>query len=101
MCDWDDAEAREALVDALARDGHAALAVLEGRELTKAVAQAADLLATIIGQDIETRADGTFAIARRLAPDRVVSTVDLEARHGHKSNAQRFDGSKGHIEVPP
>jgi hypothetical protein len=100
-CDWDDAEAREQLVDALARDGHAALAVLEGRELTDGVAEAAELLATVIGQDIETRDEGTFAIAGRVAPDRVISAVDPEARHGHKSTSQRFDGYKGHIACDP
>jgi hypothetical protein len=101
VCDWDDAEAREQLVDALARDGHAALGVLEGRELTDGVAQAAELLATVIGQDIETRDDGTFAIARRVAPDRVISTEDPEARHGRKTSARRFDGYKGHVAVDP
>jgi hypothetical protein len=88
-------------VDALVGDADAALGVLEGRELTEAVAQAADLLATVIGQDIETRADGTCAIAGRVAPDRAVFAVECEARHGHKSNAQRFDGYKGHIACDP
>src|SRR5271166_1150204 len=32
-CDWDDATARDALVDALARDGYALLARLDGRTL--------------------------------------------------------------------
>lgn len=27
---------------------------------------------------------------------RIISTVDLEMRHGRKSNAQRFDGYKLH-----
>jgi hypothetical protein len=88
-------------VDALARDGPAALALLEGRELADEVAQAAELLATVIGQDIETRDDGTSALACRVAPDRVVSAVDYEARHGRKTASQRFDGYKGHIAADP
>jgi hypothetical protein len=100
-CDWDDAAAREALVEALVRDGYAALAVLEGRELADEVAEAAELLPTFIGQDIEQREDGTFAIARRVAADRVVSTVDCEARHGRKTTSQRSDGCKGHVAVDP
>jgi hypothetical protein len=32
-CDWDDRKAREALVDALVRDAHAALDALDGHEL--------------------------------------------------------------------
>jgi Transposase DDE domain/Transposase domain (DUF772) len=100
-CNWDDAAAREALVDALARDGYAVLALVDGRELTEAVSQAAALLATVLGQDLEKRDDGVFRIARRIAADRVISTVDTEARHGHKTAARGFDGYKGHIAVDP
>lgn len=101
VCDWDDAEAREALVDALARDGYALLALLDGRELSEPVKSAAALLATVLGQDLEQREDGIFRIARRVAPDRVISTVDPEARHGHKTAARGFDGYKGHIAIDP
>jgi hypothetical protein len=38
-----------------------------------------------------------FRIARRVARDRVISTVDPQARHGHKTAARGFDGYKGHI----
>jgi hypothetical protein len=100
-CDWDDAEAREALVDALARDAYAALACLDSRELTDEVQKAGELVATVVGQDLEQREDGLFRIARRVAPDRVVSTVDPEARHGHKTSARGFDGYKGHISIDP
>ena len=100
-CDWDDAVAREALVDALARDANTILAMLEGRELTPDVAQAARLMATVVGQDLEQREDGRFYIARRVAKDRVISTVDPEARHGHKTAARSFDGYKGHIAIDP
>lgn len=100
-CDWDDDAAREALVDALARDGRAVLAVLDGRELGDAIKRAATLLATVMGQDLEQREDGMFRIARRVAPDRVISTVDPEARHGHKTASRGFDGYKGHIAIDP
>lgn len=100
-CDWDDEAAREALVDALARDGYALLALLDGRELVVEVQQAATLLATVLGQDLETTEDGRFRIARRVAPDRIISTVDPEARHGHKTAARGFDGYKGHVSIDP
>jgi Transposase DDE domain/Transposase domain (DUF772) len=100
-CDWDDAAAREALIDALARDGYALLALLDGRELSGPVKQVAALLATVLGQDLEQRDDGVFRIARRVAADRVISTVDPEARHGHKTASRGFDGYKGHIAVDP
>ena len=100
-CDWDDAEAREALIDALVRDGLAALRLLEERELSVPLAEACALLATVIGQDIEQHPDGRFRIARRVAPDRVISTVDPEARHGHKTSSRGFDGYKGHAAADP
>jgi hypothetical protein len=36
-----------------------------------------------------------------VAKDRVISTVDPEARHGHKSKARRFDGFKLHLSLDP
>jgi hypothetical protein len=101
VCDWDDREAREAVVDALARDGYALLAALDGRVLQDALRQASELLLTVTGQDLEKSEDGVFRIARRVAPDRVISTVDPQARHGHKTDARRFDGYKGHIAIDP
>lgn len=99
--DWDDAEAREALIDSRAKDGFGCLATLADRQLSEPVADAAQLLATVLGQDLEQRADGTFGIACKVAPDRVISTVDPEARHGHKTAARGFDGYKGHLAVDP
>jgi len=100
-CDWDDVQAREVLVDALARDAYAILAALDERTLTSEVMQAAKLVATVVGQDLEQRDDGMFRIARRVTKDRVISTVDPEARHGHKTAARGFDGYKGHIAIDP
>jgi hypothetical protein len=104
-CDYDDPAAREELVDALARDARAVLGVLEGRKLDpeadRELAQAAGLLAAVTGQDLEQDEAGVFAIARRVAPDRVISTVDPDARHGHKTSARGFDGYKGHVAVDP
>jgi hypothetical protein len=99
--DWDDAEAREALIDSRARDARACRALLDGRALSAEVAEAAALVATILGQDLEETADGTLRIARRVAPGRVISTVDPEARHGHKTSARDFDGYKGHVALDP
>jgi Transposase DDE domain/Transposase domain (DUF772) len=101
VCDWDDPQAREQLVDALFRDGYRALHALRGLKLGPEVAKAAELLATVIGQDIAETADGRFVIAQGVAPDRVISVVDPQARHGHKSNARGFDGYKGHVAIDP
>ncbi len=100
--DWDDQAAREALVDSRARDGYALLAVLDGRDdLAEPVGQAMQLLATVLGQDLETGEDGVLRIARKVAADRVISTVDPQARHGHKTSHRGFDGYKAHIAVDP
>lgn len=103
VCDYDDPAARSALVDALAKDAHALLSVLDGRELAESIARAGELLATVVGQDLEQDPDrpGVFRIARRVAKDRTISTVDPEARHGHKTSARGFDGYKGHVAIDP
>jgi hypothetical protein len=101
VIDWDDRAAREQLIDRCAKDAHACLRVLDGRELDEAVGQAAELLATVVGQDLDRGEDGVFRIARRVAKDRVISTVDPAARHGHKTAARGFDGYKGHAAADP
>lgn len=100
-CDWDDEAARETLVDALARDAYAALALLDGMELSATVAEAAKLVAAVVAQDLEENEGGLFRIARRVAKDRIISVVDPEARHGHKTAARGFDGYKGHVSIDP
>jgi hypothetical protein len=101
VIDWDDKTAREALVDSRARDGYALLAALDGQQVPDVVGQAVRLLATVLGQDLETGPDGVLRIARKVAPDRVISTVDPQARHGHKTNHRGFDGYKGHLAIDP
>jgi len=102
VCDWEDAASRAALIDALAVDATALLTALEGEPLEPPLAEAAVLLATLLGQDLERDdGDGTFRIARRVAPERVISTVDPDARHGHKTRARSFDGYKGHVALDP
>jgi DDE family transposase/transposase-like protein DUF772 len=100
-CDWDDPAEREALVDALVADALAALGALEGQPLPAAAAEAAQLLALVAGRDVDEGGDGVFRIARKTARDRVISTVDIAARHGHKSRHRRFDGYKAHLSVDP
>jgi hypothetical protein len=100
VCDYDDRAAREALVDALARDAMALVDALDGRTLDTEVDKAARLLATVVGQDLD-EVDGVFRVAHRVARDRVISTVDPDARHGHKTSARGFDGYKGHLALDP
>jgi hypothetical protein len=76
------------------------LALLDGRQLDDQVGAAARLLASVLGQDIVIDG-GVFRIACKVATDRVISTVDPDARHGHKTQARGFDGDKGHIALDP
>jgi hypothetical protein len=101
VCDYDDSAARQALVDALAKDAMALLGALDGCTLDGPLTQAGELLATLVGQDLDEGVDGVFRIARRVAKDRVISTVDPGARHGHKTSARGFDGYKGHVAIDP
>jgi hypothetical protein len=98
--DWDDREAQAQLIDSRAKDAYACLALLDGEEHDDALKEALALLATVVGQDLE-EVDGTLRIARRVAKDRVISTVDPEARHGHKTSARSFDGFKAHAAIDP
>src|SRR3954447_25869937 len=103
---WTDPDARAALVDALVTDAHRLLGHLPAQELGPRAAEAVALLALIAGQDVEPAedsdgTDGRWRIAQRVAEDRVISTVDPDARHAHKTVHRRIDGFKGHIEGEP
>jgi hypothetical protein len=78
-CDWTD---REQLVDALVGDAYRAHFALRDQRLDERTAEAAMLLATVTGQDIQETDDGRFRIFEGTAPDRVISTVDPEAATG-------------------
>ena len=80
------------LVDALVGDAHRLLGHLPDQDLGPKAAEAVALLALIAGQDVEPvdgsdGTDGRWRIAQRVAPDRVISTVDPDARHAHKTRA--------------
>ena len=84
--DWDDPAAEGRLVSALVNDANALVAALQDRDLDERAASALALLALVAGQDVEPAegsdgTDGRWRIARKVAEDRVISTVDPEARH--------------------
>ncbi len=103
---WDDPAARDGLVSALVNDALAVLAALQAVELTGQQQETVALLALVAGQDVEPAegsdgTDGRWRIARKVAPDRVISTVDPDARHAHKSREKKQDGFKGHAVIEP
>ena len=103
VCDWGDPDERAWLIDDLVSDARAVLDALDGSQLSDEQARAAALLAVVAGQDVEAdpKVPGRWRIARRVAPGRVISTVDPEARHARKSRSQRRDGYKAHICAEP
>jgi DDE family transposase len=103
---WDDPDARGQLVDALVTDAHRLLGQLPDQESGSRAGQAVALLALIAGQDVEPAddsdgTDGRWRIARRVASGRVISTVDPDTRHVHKSWSRRQDGFKAHLAIEP
>ena len=104
--DWDDPAAKDTLVSALVSDANAVVAALEGRDLDERAASALALLALVAGQDVEPAegsdgTDGRWRIARQVAGDRVISTVDPDARHTRKSPEARRDGYRAHLAADP
>ena len=104
--DWDDPAAKEALVSALVNDANALVDAFKDAELGEAAASALALLALVAGQDVEPAegsdgTDGRWRIARKVAGDRVVSTVDPDARHTRKSPEARRDGYRAHVAADP
>jgi hypothetical protein len=118
---WDDPVAREELVSALVEDALALLSALDAthhdadggpdglmviQDAGGKPAEAVVLLALLAGQDVEPAdgsdgTDGRWRIARKTAPDRVISTVDIEARHAHKTREDRRDGFTAHVVAEP
>ena len=102
VCAWDDSDAKAALVSGLVNDARAIIDALDGVELDEIQADAVGLLALVAGQDVEPgNEDGTWRIAQRVAPDRVISVVDPDSRHMHKSVSTYRDGYKAHVAVEP
>jgi IS5 family transposase len=102
VCAWDDPDAKTALFTGLVNDALAVINALDGVELTGEQLNAVGLLALVAGQDVEPGdQEGTWRIARRVAPDRVISTVDPDARHMHKSVSEYRDGFKVHVAIEP
>ena len=101
-CAWDDPAARDELVTGLVNDALAILAAVDGIELDDEQQRLVGLLALVAGQDVEQGdTPGSWRIARNVAKDRLISTVDPETRHMHKSRSNYRDGFKAHIAIEP
>jgi len=100
--DWSDEDAREAFLTGIVADARRLLQVAKGAvsdhgmdsEIGRSISLAAELLCTLLVQDVKEKPDGKAEIRKGVAKDRIVSVTDPEMRHGRKSSAQRFDGHK-------
>ena len=100
--DWDDPTDIDRVVSELVQDANELVWAAEDLDLSDAQADAVALLALVAGQDVEPGdGPGRWRIARRTAPDRVISTVDVESRHVHKTQHSYRDGFKAHVAAEP
>jgi IS5 family transposase len=100
--DYEDRADIDRLVSVLVEDANELVFAAEELDLDETQADAVALLALVAGQDVEpTDRPGHWKIARRTAPDRVVSVVDPESRHVHKTTHSYRDGYKAHVAVEP
>ena len=104
--DWEDPQARDALVSALVNDANALVEAVSDAATDEQARAAVALLALVAGQDVEPAegsdgTDGRWRIARKVAADRMISTVDPDARHTRKSPESRRDGYRAHVAAEP
>ena len=93
---WSSAPERQELVSVLCTDAASVMhscANLDDPALAEAVA----LLRIVSAQDVEEDGAGGFKVREGVAKDRVISTVDTDTRHGHRSRSDRYDGYKVHL----
>ena len=95
---WASEVERQALVNGLFADACRVIIACAGITDPILVAEV-KLLATVAAQDVEDDGAGGVRVAKRVASERVISTVDPDARHGHRSRRDRYDGYKLHISV--
>ena len=106
-CDFDDPADRDRLVSELVDDANELVWAAEdlvdnGVVLSEKQADAVALLALVAGQDSNPAMGLASGVSRSgVAKDRVISTVDPEARHAHKTRRAYRDGFKGHVAAEP
>jgi Transposase domain (DUF772) len=94
-CAWGDDAARDALVTGLVTDALAIIDALPVVGLDDDQERAVALLALVAGQDVEPgEKPGEWRIARAVAKDRIVSTVDPQSRHAHSRPARIGTGTR-------
>jgi IS5 family transposase len=97
---WSSPSARAELINELCTDAATIIAGCDGVD-DQELAAHVGLLRIVAAQDVElvdTGGGGTqVRIRQGVAAERVISTVDPDARHGHRSRRDRYDGYKLHV----
>ena len=104
--DWDDKNARAALLDRIVDDADRLLKLSrrvqrqldEDSTERQRIEEASELLGQLLLQDVECTEEGV-GLKEGVSRDRIVSVHDPEMRHGHKSSSKRFDGHKMSVAV--
>jgi transposase len=104
--DWTSPQARQQFLAEIVADADGLLGVVRGTRADlaadstadKELVLAAEVLARVLGQDLERDENGPH-LKQGVARDRLVSVHDPEMRHGRKSSSHRFDGHKAQVAV--
>jgi len=105
--DWDDAKAREALLQTLVSDIKSLLELANQHKQHlsnddpnyEKLFESINLLSDLFHQDIEENDTSKATVKQEVSRDRIMSVHDPEMRHGRKSKSKRFDGHKGTVAV--
>ncbi len=101
--DYSDDNEKSSCITELIQDANVLISAGAELELSDSQQDAIGLLGLVAGQDVEVidEITGRFAIAKKVARDRIISSVDPTSRHSHKSRSSYINGFKGHISVEP
>jgi IS5 family transposase len=97
--DWSSEAQRTELLGGVLRDALRLPGLVRKlrRKRTEADKEALALLRRVALQDVEKGPDGRYRIRQGVAPDRIISIHDEQARHGRKSRSQLLYGYKTHV----
>ncbi len=101
-CEWSDPvqkqRALRVLIDQIGSLRSWIEQILPEEVVSEGVQRQLDVLDDVVEQNIELAPnDDTVRVAHGVAPDRQISIVDGEMRHGRKTKSKRFNGYKRHI----
>lgn len=99
--DWNDEVQRQSHLNELVQDAASLIEAVDASKMarSKRVQGPLELLRRILAQDIEHNPESGDVAIKRGGKDRIISTNDPEARHGHKTSCKLIKGYKGNFTV--